>query len=215
MDIIKNFTNILNEIKKYSNSKIQIIAVSKTFDINYVRSLIDYGHLDFGENRVNEAILKWSNYIKKKSDLRIHLIGKLQSNKIKDAIKIFSYIHSLDSKKLAILLDEEQKKQSISVKYFIQVNIGNEKQKSGIAIDDLEDFVNFCKLKTKLNIIGLMCIPPINYSSDFYFKKLNGLAKNNNFYELSMGMSNDYISAIENGATFIRIGSGIFGARTN
>jgi pyridoxal phosphate enzyme (YggS family) len=215
MDIIKNFTNILNEIKKYSNSKIQIIAVSKTFDINYVRSLIDYGHLDFGENRVNEAILKWSNYIKKKSDLRIHLIGKLQSNKIKDAIKIFSYIHSLDSKKLAILLDEEQKKQSISVKYFIQVNIGNEKQKSGIAIDDLEDFVNFCKLKTKLNIIGLMCIPPINYSSDFYFKKLKGLAKNNNFYELSMGMSNDYTSAIENGATFIRIGSGIFGARTN
>ncbi|MSP11214.1 MAG: YggS family pyridoxal phosphate-dependent enzyme [Pelagibacteraceae bacterium] len=215
MDIIKNFTNILNEIKKYSNSKTQIIAVSKTFDINYVRSLVDYGHLDFGENRVNEAILKWSNEIKKKSDLRIHLIGKLQSNKIKDAIKTFSYIHSLDSKKLAILLDEEQKKQSISVKYFIQVNIGNEEQKSGIAIDDLEDFVNFCKLKTKLNIIGLMCIPPINSSSDFYFKKLKDLAKKNNFYELSMGMSNDYINAIENGATFIRIGSGIFGARTN
>jgi hypothetical protein len=215
MEIIKNFTNILNEIKKTSNSKYEVIAVSKTFDINYIKPLIDYGHLHFGENRVNEALLKWSSEIKKNLNLKIHLIGKLQSNKIKEALKVFSYIHSLDSKKLATLLDEEQKKTSINIKYFIQVNIGDEKQKSGIAINDLEDFINFCKLKTKLNIIGLMCIPPINSPSHFFFKKLKELAEKNNFNELSMGMSNDYINAVENGATFIRIGSGIFGTRAN
>jgi pyridoxal phosphate enzyme (YggS family) len=215
MEIIKNFTNILNEIKKTSNPKCEVIAVSKTFDINYIKPLIDYGHLHFGENRVNEAFLKWSSEIKKNLNLKIHLIGKLQSNKIKEALKVFSYIHSLDSKKLATLLDEEQKKTSINIKYFIQVNIGDEKQKSGIAINDLEDFINFCKLKTKLNIIGLMCIPPINSPSHFFFKKLKELAEKNNFNELSMGMSNDYINAVENGATFIRIGSGIFGTRAN
>jgi pyridoxal phosphate enzyme (YggS family) len=215
MEIIKNFTNILNEIKKTSNPKCEVIAVSKTFDINYIKPLIDYGHLHFGENRVNEAFLKWSSQIKKNLNLKIHLIGKLQSNKIKEALKVFSYIHSLDSKKLATLLDEEQKKTSINIKYFIQVNIGDEKQKSGIAINDLEDFINFCKLKTKLNIIGLMCIPPINSPSHFFFKKLKELAEKNNFNELSMGMSNDYINAVENGATFIRIGSGIFGTRAN
>jgi pyridoxal phosphate enzyme (YggS family) len=215
MEIIKNFTNILNEIKKTSNPKCEVIAVSKTFDINYIRPLIDYGHLHFGENRVNEALLKWSSEIKKNLNLKIHLIGKLQSNKIKEALKVFSYIHSLDSKKLATLLDEEQKKTSIYIKYFIQVNIGDEKQKSGIAINDLEDFINFCRLKTQLNIIGLMCIPPINSPSHFFFKKLKELAEKNNFNELSMGMSNDYINAVENGATFIRIGSGIFGTRAN
>jgi pyridoxal phosphate enzyme (YggS family) len=215
MEIIKNFTNILNEIKKTSNPKCEVIAVSKTFDINYIRPLIDYGHLHFGENRVNEALLKWSSEIKKNLNLKIHLIGKLQSNKIKEALKVFSYIHSLDSKKLATLLDQEQKKTSINIKYFIQVNIGDEKQKSGIAINDLEDFIIFCKLKTKLNIIGLMCIPPINSPSHFFFKKLKELAEKNNFNELSMGMSNDYINAVENGATFIRIGSGIFGTRAN
>jgi hypothetical protein len=215
MEIIKNFTNILNEIKKTSNPKCEVIAVSKTFDINYIRPLIDYGHLHFGENRVNEALLKWSSEIKKNLNLKIHLIGKLQSNKIKEALKVFSYIHSLDSKKLATLLDEEQKKTSIYIKYFIQVNIGDEKQKSGIAISDLEDFINFCRLKTQLNIIGLMCIPPINSPSHFFFKKLKELAEKNNFNELSMGMSNDYINAVENGATFIRIGFGIFGTRAN
>jgi len=215
MEIIKNFTNILYEIKKTSNPKCEVIAVSKTFDINYIKPLIDYGHLHFGENRVNEALLKWSSEIKKNLNLKIHLIGKLQSNKIKEALKVFSYIHSLDSKKLATLLDQEQKKTSINIKYFIQVNIGDEKQKSGIAINDLEDFIIFCKLKTKLNIIGLMCIPPINSPSHFFFKKLKELAEKNNFNELSMGMSNDYINAVENGATFIRIGSGIFGTRAN
>jgi pyridoxal phosphate enzyme (YggS family) len=147
--------------------------------------------------------------------LKIHLIGKLQSNKIKDALKIFSYIHSLDSKKLAILLDKEQNKKLINIKYFVQVNLGNENQKSGIMLDDLDDFINFCRLNTNLDIIGLMCIPPINESSDFYFRKLSEAAKKNNLYELSMGMSNDYISAIKNGSTFLRIGSSIFGERSN
>ena len=215
MDIIKNFTNTLNKIKKTSNPNCKVIAVSKTFNINYIKPLVDYGHIHFGENRVGEAILKWSDEIKKNQNLKIHLIGKLQSNKIKEALKIFSYIHSLDSKKLAILLDKEQNKTLMKLKYFIQVNIGNEKQKSGVAIDDLEEFINFCKLKTKLNIIGLMCIPPIDTPPEIFFRKLKELGKKNNFKELSMGMSNDYINAIENGATFVRIGSCIFGSRVN
>ena len=157
MNIIKNLNIILNDIKKNPNLRTQIIAVSKTFDLNYIKPLIDFGHLHYGENRVSEAILKWSSEVIRNSNLKIHLIGKLQSNKIKEALKLFSYIHSLDSKKLAFMLDEEQKKNSIDIKYFIQINIGNEKQKSGISLDDLDDFVNFCKLKTKLNVIGFMC----------------------------------------------------------
>ena len=215
MDIIKNFTKVLNEIKKHTHLNPQVIAVSKTFDLNYIKPLIEFGHLHYGENRVNEAVLKWSDEKKKNVNLKIHLVGKLQSNKINEALKIFSYIHSLDSKKLAILLDEQQNKKLIYIKYFIQVNIGNEKQKSGVMLNDLDDFINFCRLKTKLNIIGLMCIPPIKDSPDFYFKKLSELAKKNNFHELSMGMSNDYISGIKNGSTFLRIGSAIFGERSN
>jgi len=215
MDIIKNFTNVLNEIKKCTDTNPKIIAISKTYDLNYIKPLINFRHLHYGENRVNEAALKWSDEIKKNSNLKIHLVGKLQSNKIKEALKIFSYIHSLDSKKLAILLDEEQNKQKISIKYFIQVNIGNENQKAGVMLDDLDDFIVFCKLKTKLNIIGLMCIPPIKDSPDIHFKRLSELAKKNNFSELSMGMSNDYISGIKNGSTFVRIGSAIFGERFN
>ena len=215
MDIIKNFTKVLNEIKKYTNTTPQIIAVSKTFDLNHIKPLINFGHFHYGENRVNEAVLKWSNEIKKNSNLKIHLLGKLQSNKIEDALKIFSYIHSLDSKKLALLLDEEQNKRLINIKYFIQVNIGNEVQKSGVTLNELDDFINFCRLKTKLNVIGLMCIPPFKELPDFYFKKLKEAAKKNNLYELSMGMSNDYISGINNGSTFLRIGSAIFGERSN
>jgi pyridoxal phosphate enzyme (YggS family) len=215
MDIIKNFTKVLNEIKKCTDTNVKIIAVSKTYDLNYIKPLINFGHLDYGENRVNEAVLKWSDEIKKNSNLKIHLIGKLQSNKIKEAFKVFSHIHSLDSKKLAILLDEEQNKQKINIKYFIQVNIGNENQKAGVMLDDLDDFIVFCKLKTKLNIIGLMCIPPIKDPPDIHFKRLSELAKKNNFSELSMGMSNDYISGIKNGSTFVRIGSAIFGERFN
>ena len=215
MDIIKNFTNVLNEIKKCTDTNPKIIAISKTYDLNYIKPLINFGHFHYGENRVNEAALKWSEEIKKNSNLKIHLVGKLQSNKIKEALKIFSYIHSLDSKKLALLLDEEQNKHQISIKYFIQVNIGNENQKAGVMLDDLDDFIVFCKLKTKLNIIGLMCIPPIKDSPDIHFKRLSELAKKNNFSELSMGMSNDYISGIKNGSTFVRIGSAIFGERFN
>jgi pyridoxal phosphate enzyme (YggS family) len=215
MNIIKNYTEILNQIKKNTNLNPQVIAVSKTFDLDHIKPLINLGHLHYGENRVNEAMLKWSNEIKKNLNLKIHLLGKLQSNKIKDALKIFSYIHSLDSKKLAILLDEEQNKRLINIKYFIQVNIGNENQKSGIMINDLDDFINFCRSKTKLNIVGLMCIPPIKESPDFYFKKLSEMAKKNNLDELSMGMSNDYISGIKNGSTFVRIGSALFGERSN
>ena len=215
MDIIKNFTNVLNEIKKCTDTNPKIIAISKTYDLNYIKPLINFGHLHYGENRVNEAALKWSDEIKKNSNLKIHLVGKLQSNKIKEALKIFSYIHSLDSKKLAILLDEEQNKQKINIKYFIQVNIGNENQKAGVMLDDLDDLIIFCKLKTKLNIIGLMCIPPIKDSPDIHFKRLSELAKKNNLSELSMGMSNDYISGIKNGSTFVRIGSAIFGERFN
>ena len=215
MDIIKNFTNVLNEIKKCTDTNVKIIAVSKTYDLNYIKPLINFGHLHYGENRVNEAVMKWSDEIKKNSNLKVHLVGKLQSNKIKEALKVFSYIHSLDSKKLAILLDEEQNKQKINIKYFIQVNIGNENQKAGITLDDLDDFIIFCKLKTKLNIIGLMCIPPIKDSPDIHFKRLSELAKKNNLSELSMGMSNDYISGIKNGSTFVRIGSAIFGQRFN
>lgn len=215
MNIIKNLNGILNDIKRNPNLRTQIIAVSKTFDLNYIKPLIDFGHLHYGENRVSEAILKWSSEVKRNSNLKIHLIGKLQSNKIKEALKLFSYIHSLDSKKLAVLLDEEQKKNSIDIKYFIQINIGNEKQKSGISLDDLDDFVNFCKLKTKLNVIGFMCIPPLNSSPESYFRKLRNLADKYNYTELSMGMSNDYMIAIKNGATFLRIGSGIFGQRVS
>jgi len=215
MDIIKNFTNVLNEIKKCTDTNPKIIAISKTYDLNYIKPLINFGHLHYGENRVNEAALKWSDEIKKNSNLKIHLVGKLQSNKIKEALKVFSYIHSLDSKKLAILLDEEQNKQKINIKYFIQVNIGNENQKAGVMLDDLDDLIIFCKLKTKLNIIGLMCIPPIKDSPDIHFKRLSELAKKNNLSELSMGMSNDYISGIKNGSTFVRIGSAIFGERFN
>jgi len=215
MNIIKNYTEILNQIKKNTNLNPQVIAVSKTFDLDHIKPLINFGHLHYGENRVNEAVLKWSNEIKKNLNLKIHLLGKLQSNKIKDALKIFSYIHSLDSKKLAILLDEEQNKRLINIKYFIQVNIGNENQKSGIMINDLDDFINFCRSKTKLNIVGLMCIPPIKESPDFYFKKLSEMAKKNNLDELSMGMIYDYISGIKNGSTFVRIGSALFGERSN
>lgn len=171
--------------------------------------------MHFGENRVKEALLKWSNEKKKNPNINIHLVGKLQSNKIKDALQIFSYIHSLDTEKLALLLDKEEKKNNIKVKYFIQVNFGNEIQKSGITINKLAEFISFCRTNTSLDVVGLMCIPPLNKNSSECFKILKNIAENNNFSELSMGMSSDYLSAVENGSTFVRIGSAIFGDRTN
>jgi hypothetical protein len=215
MDILKNFNHLLDEIKNITNKKINLIAVTKNFNLDYVKPLINIGHIHYGENKVQEAIKKWSIEKKANPQIQIHLIGKLQSNKIKDALKIFNYIHSLDSKKLAILLNEEEEKNKIRIKYFLQVNIGLEKQKSGVMLSDLDDFINFCRSKTKLNIIGLMCIPPLNANPSYYFEMLNRLATKYNLPELSMGMSSDYIEAIKFGSTFLRVGSKIFGERTN
>jgi pyridoxal phosphate enzyme (YggS family) len=216
MDILKNLNNILIQIKNISNEKnVNLIAVSKTFNLNYIRPILDSGHIHFGENRVNEALLKWSNEKKINANIKIHLVGKLQSNKIKEALQIFSYIHSLDTEKLARLLDKEEKKNNIKAKYFIQVNFGNEVQKSGVSLNKLTEFISFCRINTSLDIVGLMCIPPLNENSSECFKILKDLAEKNNFSELSMGMSGDYLRAVEYGSTFVRIGSAIFGDRTN
>ena len=216
MDILKNLNNILIQIKNISNEKkVNLIAISKTFNLDYIRPILDSGHIHFGENRVNEALLKWSNEKKINSNIKIHLVGKLQSNKIKDALQIFSYIHSLDTEKLALLLDKEEKKNNIKVKYFIQVNFGNEVQKSGVSLEKLTEFISFCRINTSLDIIGLMCIPPLNENASECFKALKKLSVKNSFSELSMGMSGDYLSAVQNGSTFVRIGSAIFGDRTN
>ena len=190
----------------------KVIAVSKTFKLEKILPLIDYGHLDFGENKVQEAVEKWSEIKIKKKDIQLHLIGKLQSNKAKFAIKIFDYIHSLDSEKLAKKISEEQSKQNKNIKLFIQVNIGNEDQKSGISINQLNDFYQFCK-QLNLNIIGLMCIPPFDQNPEGYFKEMQSLKEKLNLKELSMGMSSDYLQAVDYSSTYLRIGSSIFGKR--
>ena len=190
----------------------KVIAVSKTFKLEKILPLIDYGHLDFGENKVQEAIEKWSEIKTKKKDIQLHLIGKLQSNKAKFAIKIFDYIHSLDSEKLAKKISEEQSKQNKNIKLFIQVNIGNEDQKSGISINQINDFYQFCN-QLNLNIIGLMCIPPFDQNPEGYFKEMQSLKEKLNLKELSMGMSSDYLQAVDYSSTYLRIGSSIFGKR--
>ena len=214
---IINFTNIQNSIKenqeKTSNkNNIKIIAVSKTFEISHINPLINYGHTDFGENKVQEAIDKWSNLKIKKKNLSLHLVGRLQSNKTKLALKIFDYIHSLDNEKLANKISEEQKKIDKKPKLFIQVNIGNEDQKSGISPSKLKSFYKYC-LDKYLDVIGTMCLPPISEDPEKYFMRMNYLNKDLGLNELSMGMSADYIPAIDNNATFIRVGSKIFGER--
>ena len=214
---IINFTNIqnsINENQEKTNNKnnIKIIAVSKTFEISHINPLIDYGHTDFGENKVQEAIEKWSDIKHKNQNLSLHLIGKLQSNKTKLALKIFDYIHSLDSEKLANKISEEQKKIDKKPKLFIQVNIGNEDQKSGVNPNKLKTFYKYC-LDKDLDIIGTMCLPPISEDPEKYFMRMNYLNKDLGLNELSMGMSADYISAIDNNATFVRVGSKIFGER--
>ena len=191
----------------------KIIAVSKTFQINHILPLIKYGHSDFGENKVQEAIEKWTDIKKQNDRINLHLIGKLQTNKVKFAVKLFDYIHSLDSKKLADKISKYQKEQNLKKKIFIQVNIGGEDQKSGIQKDELPDFYNYCK-NLDLDILGLMCIPPFNKDSSSYFQEMKNLSKKFNLKDLSMGMSSDYIDAIENGSTYVRIGSNIFGQRT-
>jgi len=214
---IINFNNIQSSIKsnqEQTNNKnnIKIIAVSKTFEISHINPLIDYGHTDFGENKVQEAIEKWTDIKTKNNKLSLHLVGKLQSNKTKLALKIFDYIHSLDSEKLANKISEEQKKIEKKPKLFIQVNIGNEVQKSGIDPNKLKSFYKHC-LDKDLDVIGTMCLPPISEDSEKYFMRMNYLNKDLGLNELSMGMSADYISAIENNATYIRVGSKIFGER--
>jgi pyridoxal phosphate enzyme (YggS family) len=215
---IKKYEDIIRLIKsKIEDQNIsklpKIIAVSKTFALDNILPLIEYGHLDYGENKVQEAIDKWSEIKIKKPQIKLHLIGKLQTNKVKFAIRIFDYIHSVDSIKLAKKISDEQNKQNKKVKIFIQVNIGLEEQKSGVDINKIEELLNFCK-KLKLDVIGLMCIPPINKDSSKYFQKMSLLKNDFNLQQLSMGMSSDYLDAIKNNATYLRIGSSIFGKRS-
>jgi pyridoxal phosphate enzyme (YggS family) len=190
----------------------KIIAVSKTHPIASILPLINHGHLDFGENKVQEAIDKWSDIKNKKNSIKLHLIGRLQTNKVKFALKIFDYIHSLDSEKLANKISDEQIKQGKKPKIFIQVNIGNEEQKSGINKERLDDFYKFCK-NLNLDIIGTMCIPPNNGNTEKFFFEMSKVNQKLNFTELSMGMSGDYLEAIKNRATYVRVGSKIFGSR--
>ena len=209
--IISKFENIKSLI---SNSNVKIIAVSKTFPYDHIRALVDHGHLDFGENKVQEALSKWSDLKKNKPNVKLHMIGKLQSNKAKDAVKLFDYIHSLDNQKLANILAKQENIANKKLKYFIQVNIGNEKQKAGIGINLLDDFYYYCVKELKINIIGLMAIPPNDVKVDNYFKKLLELNKSLGLKELSMGMSSDFKIALNYETTFVRIGSSIFGNRS-
>ena len=212
---VKNLIYIQDLIKsKVNHDKlIQIIAVSKTFSIENILPLIEHGHLHYGENKVQEALDKWGDIKLKANSIKLHLIGRLQTNKVKLALGIFDYIHSLDSEKLATKISEEQIKQQKKPKIFIQVNIGNEDQKSGINKENLLDFYKFCE-NLNLNIVGTMCIPPNNNNIEEYFSEMSELNQQLNFKELSMGMSGDYLKAIRNNATYIRVGSKIFGSRT-
>ena len=215
---VQNLLNILENVKSkipkdISKNKLpQIIAVSKTFKIDHILPLIEYGHFHYGENKVQEAYDKWSQIKEKNKNIKLHLIGRLQTNKVKLAVKLFDFIHSLDSKKLANKISLQEKEQNLKTKLFIQVNIGDEEQKSGISKNELLDFYSYCK-SLNLDIIGLMCIPPINQDSSKYFAEMKNLSQKLNLNELSMGMSSDYVNAVENRSTFIRVGSKIFGQR--
>jgi pyridoxal phosphate enzyme (YggS family) len=210
-DIISSINRKIEEQKIPTTPK--VIAVSKTFKLEKILPLIEYGHLDYGENKVQEAIEKWSEIKLKKQNIKLHLIGRLQTNKVKYAVKIFDYIHSVDSKKLAQKIADEQDKQNKKLELFIQVNIGDEEQKSGISVNQIEDLIIFSK-KLNLNIVGFMCIPPANEEPDKYFKEIKLLNKKFNLSEISMGMSSDYLKAVENSSTYLRIGSSIFGQRS-
>jgi len=215
---VKNLLDIENNIKLYLdklnlNSSPKIIAVSKTFKIDKILPLIEHGHIDFGENKVQEAIEKWTEIKKKNSAIKIHMIGKLQTNKVKYAVKLFDYIHSVDSEKLAKKIADEQNKLNKKIKIFLQVNIGDEDQKSGINKNNVEYLVSCCK-EIGLDLIGLMCIPPINIDPENYFKEMNTLNKSLGFSELSMGMSSDFLKAAKYHSTYLRIGSSIFGKRS-
>ena len=211
IDIQKEINSNLNNLELTRVPK--IIAVSKTFTIDKINPLIEHGHLDFGENKVQEAVDKWSDIKIKNKNLKLHLIGNLQTNKVKFAVRLFDFIHSVDSEKLAKKISDEQKKQSKKIKIFIQVNIGNEEQKSGVSKSSLKDLYSYCK-DLNLDVVGLMCIPPINKSKVNYFEQMQNLNTNFGFNELSMGMSADYLDALKNSATYLRIGSSIFGQRS-
>ncbi len=213
---VQNLLNIKSQIKskinelKYNNYYPKIIAVSKTFPINHIMPLIESGHTHFGENKVQEALEKWFEI--KNDKIKLHLVGKLQTNKVKLALKIFDFIHSLDNLKLAKKISEEQKKYTNKPKIFIQINIGNESQKSGVSMNNLNDFYKECQ-NLDLNIVGTMCLPPLDLDPRFFFSEMKKINLNLNLNELSMGMSSDYIEAIEFNSTYLRIGSNIFGKR--
>ena len=195
-------------------NKVKIIAVSKTFNLDIIMPLIKHGHLDFGENKVQEAVEKWTNIKSDFKNISLHMIGKLQTNKVKQAVNLFDYIHSLDNIKLAKKISSAQSTLNKKIKLFIQINIGEEDQKSGIKINELDKFYEVCTKELNLNIIGLMCLPPINSDSKEHFKKMNSAAENLSLKELSMGMSSDYMDAVKYNASYVRIGSKIFGERT-
>ena len=216
--IVKNLLNIKNNIKENLNllninNNPKIIAVSKTFKIDKIKPLIDYGHLDFGENKVQEAIEKWTEIKKLNPEIKLHMIGKLQTNKVKFAVKLFDYIHSVDNEKLAKKIAEEQNKINKKIKIFLQVNIGDENQKSGINKNEVGQLLSFSE-EIGLNVIGLMCIPPVNSNPEVHFVEMNKLNKDLGLVELSMGMSSDYLIAAKNFSTYVRVGSSIFGQRS-
>ena len=212
MNILSNYQKIFNDIN-LTKKKVTIIAVSKTFNINQIMPLIHFGHKDYGENKVQETLDKWKPNLLNENKIKLHMLGRLQSNKVNEAVKIFSYIHSLDSERLALKLSYAEKTINKNLSYFIQVNIASESQKSGIALNQVDDFINFCLNDLRLNVIGLMCLPPINVDPVPFFEKLTLIGTRNNLNNFSMGMSQDYLQAINLGATYVRIGSGIFGTR--
>ena len=214
MEVIQNFLRIKNQISDL-NPNTKLIAVSKGHNIDKIKLLIDSGHLDFGENKVQEALLKWTDVLNNNKNINLHLIGGLQSNKAKDAFKIFNYIHSLDSEKLARIFSDLEKKEQKRIKYFVQVNIGDEPQKNGIKLSLVSDFARYCIKDLNLNILGLMCIPPVNVAPDSYFKKLKKLNEDSKLKDLSMGMSEDFEIAIKLGSTHVRVGTSIFGQRSS
>ena len=211
INIEKNIQSNLSDLK--INNQTKIIAVSKTFNVDKILPLIHHGHVDFGENKVQEAVDKWTNLKGENPSLRLHMIGRLQTNKVKYAVKLFDYIHSVDNEKLARTITEEDKKINKKTKVFIQVNIGGEEQKSGVSKVNVHKLVSYCN-EVKLDVIGLMCIPPFDKDSNTYFKEMSKLNKEFGFSELSMGMSSDYLQASEHSATYLRIGSNIFGQRS-
>lgn len=212
MSVIDN----LNKIKKSINSlssNANVIVVSKNFSLDQIQPLIDSGHIHFGENRVQEAIDKWSLTLSKNVNLQLHLVGALQTNKVNEALKIFSFIHSLDREKLAIHLRNEEDRIGKNIKYFIQINFDRQSHKAGIDITEADDFIDYCRDELNLNIIGLMCLPPLDCDPELYFKQLAIIVKKKSLNQLSMGMSEDFKVAVQSGATYVRIGSAIFGKR--